>query len=134
MAKTALWLWLIPSLNILTSSIRSQPFPQLDLQGYRSNMCGNTMAYPRKSFQTVALNSYRNSPGNYTDSLELNWWIPQLTTLKVTDKHNGSTRNWSNTFESLSTNGKMTGTNYSPLRNSSTTTTSIPQPAKFCFF
>src|SRR5277367_6632167 len=49
MAKVASWWWLIPSLNDLISSILSQPFPQPNPPGYTSNMCGNTMAYLRKS-------------------------------------------------------------------------------------
>src|SRR5271155_5213023 len=98
-----------------------------------SNMCGNTMAYRRKSFQTVDLNLWRNSHGNCTAFWESNWRPPQLTTLKVTDRRNGSTKNWNNTFESLSTKDKMTGTDCFPLQNSNTTTTSIPPPVKFRF-
>src|SRR5271168_3934531 len=57
MEKTALWLWLIPLLNVCISSIPSPPFPQSDPPGYTSNMCGNTMAYLRKSFLIVAHSS-----------------------------------------------------------------------------
>src|SRR5271154_1529284 len=55
MAKIALWLWLIPSLNVRISSIPSQPFPQSVPPDYTSNMCGNTMAYLRKSFPIVEM-------------------------------------------------------------------------------
>src|SRR5271156_6856655 len=95
--------------------------------------CGNTTAYHKRFFQTVALNLWRNSHENYTAFWESNWQPPQLTTLKVTDRRNESTKNWNNTFESLSTKDKMTGMNFSPSRNSNTTTISIPPPAKFHF-
>src|SRR5271155_3294091 len=96
-------------------------------------MCGNTTAYHKRFFQTVALNLWRNSCGNYTAFWESNWRPPQLTTLKVTDRQNRSTKNWNNTFESLSTKGKMTGTDCFPLWNSNTTTISILLPVKFRF-
>src|SRR5271156_2574606 len=57
MEKTALWLWLIPLLNVRISSIQSPLFPQLVPPGCTSNMCGNTMAYLRKSFRIVDRNS-----------------------------------------------------------------------------
>src|SRR5882762_53355 len=123
-------MWLTLWGNELTSSPQTPQSRPSEQPDYSYRMSGSYMVFHAVSCPTAVRSLWWSLPESYTDSWASHYQQPQRTTHRRMDRRNMSTRNWNNTFGSLSMSARMTGMNFCPWWNSSTTTISTPALSK----